>query len=115
MGYDNNTSGGFSRPMFQGNWKCSSCGNAINELPFQPDQERLSQLLCRDCHRAKRGDDRGPRRDSRDSRGPRQMFQGNWKCSSCGTSINELPFQPDNERLHQLLCRDCHRARREMQ
>lgn len=39
---------------FQGNWKCSKCGVAITELPFEPDPARVSELLCRDCHRAKR-------------------------------------------------------------
>lgn len=44
---------------------------------------------------------------------PRQMIQGNWKCSKCGTAITELPFEPDPSRLDQLLCRDCHRERRQ--
>ncbi len=39
------------RKMFQGDWKCSKCGAAITELPFEPDPSRLDQLLCRDCHR----------------------------------------------------------------
>ncbi|MBN1325882.1 hypothetical protein JW977_02795 [Candidatus Falkowbacteria bacterium] len=43
---------------------------------------------------------------------PRKMYQGNWKCSACGADITELPFEPDPARLDQLLCRDCHRARR---
>ena len=43
----------------------------------------------------------------------RQMFQGNWTCSDCGGSITELPFQPDPERLGGLVCRDCHRKKRE--
>lgn len=38
----------------------------------------------------------------------RQMFQGNWTCSDCGTKITELPFQPDADRVDQLKCRDCH-------
>ena len=33
--------------MFQGNWKCSSCGGAITELPFQPRSEK--GLTCRAC------------------------------------------------------------------
>ena len=44
---------------------------------------------------------------------PRQMFQGDWTCSQCGTAITELPFEPDPARLDQLLCRDCHRQRRQ--
>jgi len=50
-----NGGGGFpQRQMFQGDWKCSKCGAAITELPFEPDQNRLDQLLCRDCHRERR-------------------------------------------------------------
>lgn len=33
--------------MFQGNWKCSKCGGAITELPFQPRSE--AGLTCRAC------------------------------------------------------------------
>jgi DNA-directed RNA polymerase subunit RPC12/RpoP len=48
--------GGFSggpreRKMFEGNWKCSGCGAAIKELPFEPDPSREGELKCRDCHR----------------------------------------------------------------
>ncbi|MCA9356717.1 hypothetical protein KC872_00760 [Candidatus Kaiserbacteria bacterium] len=34
--------------MHQGNWKCSSCGGAITELPFEPRSE--SGLTCRTCY-----------------------------------------------------------------
>ncbi len=34
--------------MYQGNWKCSGCGGAITELPFQPRSE--SGLTCRTCY-----------------------------------------------------------------
>ncbi len=34
--------------MHQGNWKCSTCGGAITELPFQPRSE--SGLTCRTCY-----------------------------------------------------------------
>lgn len=34
------------------------------------------------------------------------MFQGNWKCSQCGGTISELPFEPRSEQG--LRCRDCH-------
>ena len=44
------------RKMYQGDWACSKCGDKITELPFEPDPSRLSQLLCRDCHRAMRRD-----------------------------------------------------------
>ena len=49
---------GFERKTYKGEWKCGSCSAAITELPFDPDPERLGQLLCRDCHR-KRREDRG--------------------------------------------------------
>ncbi|OGZ02392.1 MAG: hypothetical protein A2946_00375 [Candidatus Liptonbacteria bacterium RIFCSPLOWO2_01_FULL_53_13] len=55
---DQNQQGGGApqqpRPKFQGDWTCSKCGGKITELPFDPDPSRLSQLLCRDCHRAQR-------------------------------------------------------------
>ena len=34
--------------MYEGNWKCSNCGGAITQLPFQPRSE--SGLTCRDCY-----------------------------------------------------------------
>lgn len=34
--------------MFEGNWKCSSCGGEITQLPFQPRGE--SGLTCRTCY-----------------------------------------------------------------
>jgi CxxC-x17-CxxC domain-containing protein len=34
--------------MYQGNWKCSKCGGAITELPFQPRSE--AGLTCRTCY-----------------------------------------------------------------
>lgn len=46
--------GGFQRRMYQGDWKCSKCETAITELPFEPDPEKLGNLLCRDCYREKR-------------------------------------------------------------
>ncbi len=33
------------------------------------------------------------------------MYQGNWKCSGCGGTITELPFQPRSEAG--LTCRAC--------
>ena len=47
----------------------------------------------------------GPKRDF-----PRQMYQGNWKCSECGAEITELPFEPSGDRP--LYCRECHAKRR---
>jgi len=34
--------------MHQGNWKCSKCGGAITELPFEPRGE--AGLTCRACY-----------------------------------------------------------------
>jgi CxxC-x17-CxxC domain-containing protein len=42
--------------MYQGNWKCSGCGGAITELPFQPRSE--AGLNCRACFMKNKG---GPR------------------------------------------------------
>ena len=39
--------------MFQGNWKCSKCGGAITELPFQPRSE--AGLTCRSCFMGSKG------------------------------------------------------------
>lgn len=33
------------------------------------------------------------------------MYEGNWKCSKCGGTITQLPFQPRSETG--LTCRDC--------
>ncbi|HCE86872.1 MAG TPA: hypothetical protein DEP08_03715 [Candidatus Jacksonbacteria bacterium] len=47
--------------MFQGNWTCAQCGEAITELPFEPDGTR--PVYCRNCHRDRRGNrPSGPRR-----------------------------------------------------
>lgn len=43
--------------MHQGNWKCSGCGGAITELPFQPRNE--SGLTCRDCWRKQKDKESG--------------------------------------------------------
>ncbi len=111
MAYGNQ--GDFQRKMYQGNWQCSQCDNQITELPFEPDESRLDQLLCSSCHKAKRGSfsgggDRGGR-----SFGTSQMYQGDWQCSQCNSKISELPFEPDPSRVGQLLCRDCHRQKRQ--
>lgn len=47
--------GGGDRQMFEGNWKCSQCGGAINKLPFEPNPERANTLKCIDCFKASRG------------------------------------------------------------
>lgn len=43
-----------NRPKFQGNWVCGNCKGKITELPFQPQESRLNELLCRDCHRERK-------------------------------------------------------------
>ena len=53
---DSEGGGGFERKMYQGDWKCGKCSAEIKELPFEPDPERLDQLLCRDCHRQRQGE-----------------------------------------------------------
>ncbi len=40
----------------------------------------------------------------------RQMFQGNWVCTDCPATINELPFQPRSE--EGLRCFDCMKKNR---
>ncbi len=35
------------RQMFTGDWKCSICGNAITQLPFEP--RNTENLKCIDC------------------------------------------------------------------
>ena len=38
------------------------------------------------------------------------MHQGNWKCSGCGATITELPFEPRS--TEGLKCRECHQKSR---
>lgn len=38
--------------------------------------------------------------------GERKMFQGDWQCSVCGTSITQLPFEPRGDASN-LKCIDC--------
>jgi len=61
MAYQGTNGGNFNREMFKGDWKCAKCGTAIPELPFKPDENRLDQLLCRDCHRERQNSFGGPR------------------------------------------------------
>ena len=84
--------------MHQGNWKCSGCGGAITELPFEP--RRTDGLLCRTCHANQKGGSR-PQRSSED----RPRVEGNWPCSGCGTIITSLPFTPRD--TANLKCIDC--------
>jgi CxxC-x17-CxxC domain-containing protein len=103
MAYGDNQGG--SRQMYQGNWTCSQCGGAITELPFEPREDGVSTLKCRECYRNSSGGNRG-------GGAPRQMHQGSWTCSKCGGEITELPFEPDPDRLDSLQCRECHKQSR---
>jgi len=49
--------------------------------------------------------------DNQQGFGQRQMHQGQWTCSQCGTEIKELPFEPDGNRP--IFCRDCHRSKKQ--
>ena len=116
--------------MFQGNWKCSSCGGAITELPFQPRSE--SGLTCRSCYSKNKGggakpiakqpaqevpdipfdadvasgpDDRDAFPEGSASSGEKPKFAGNWQCANCGAAITSLPFTPRD--TSNLKCIDC--------
>ena len=43
----------------------------------------------------------------------RKMFEGDWKCSGCGTAITSLPFDPKS--TANLTCRDCHSKKKATQ
>ncbi|USN87590.1 MAG: hypothetical protein H6779_04245 [Candidatus Nomurabacteria bacterium] len=45
--------------MHQGNWKCSTCGGPITELPFVPRSE--SGLTCRTCYAKQKSKDKDQR------------------------------------------------------
>lgn len=49
----NSGSVGGGKKMFEGNWQCSNCGNAINKLSFEP--RNTSNLRCLDCFKASKG------------------------------------------------------------
>jgi len=95
-----NQNTGSSRPMVEGNWKCSGCGTDITKLPFQPDESRLDTLKCLDCHRAGRSDNRPEKK----------MFEGSWTCSDCSKEITKMPFEPSGDRP--IKCMDCFKASR---
>lgn len=51
--FDDRSRGNFEpRPMVKGDWKCSECGVAITELPFEPAPDR--PIYCRECWSKKR-------------------------------------------------------------
>jgi CxxC-x17-CxxC domain-containing protein len=125
--------------MHQGNWKCSECGGAITELPFEPRSE--SGLTCRDCW--KKGQNKqesssptestaempndipedaavaaGPMDDDpfagmetsdAPEPGEKPRFEGEWACAGCGTTITSLPFKPRGDASN-LKCLDCFKA-----
>lgn len=86
--------------MHQGNWTCSGCSGAINELPFEP--KRTDGLLCRTCHQKQKG---GGSTGSKPQNADRPKFSGDWKCSGCSASITSLPFEPRD--TSNLKCIDC--------
>ncbi|MFA6252923.1 MAG: CxxC-x17-CxxC domain-containing protein [Patescibacteria group bacterium] len=45
--------------------------------------------------------------DDQRSFGQRPMVSGQWQCADCGTTITELPFEPDGTKP--IYCRDCYR------
>jgi len=120
--------------MHQGNWKCSGCGGAITELPFQPRSE--NGLTCRVCYAKKSGRsaptaapestsapeapddmpfDAGvageiePFEGMDDAvpvvAGDKPRFSGDWACAGCGSAITSLPFQPRD--TSNLKCIEC--------
>ena len=89
--------------MFQGNWTCSHCGNAITQLPFEP--RGTAGLKCRDCHAKTKGEGQGSSQG-----GERQKVEGNWTCSGCGNAITSLPFTPRD--TSNLKCIDCFKKSR---
>ena len=126
--------------MHQGNWKCSSCGGAITELPFEPRSE--SGLTCRTCYGKQKSKDgqqapevptaseapdmppedaglAGEPAPADDSGmdavpatpGEHPKFEGDWKCASCGASITSLPFNPRD--TSNLKCIDCFKRSKE--
>lgn len=121
--------------MFQGNWKCSSCGGAITELPFQPRSE--AGLTCRACYSKSKGssakpvtkqspqevpdipfdadvasgpDDRDAFPEGSASSGEKPRFSGDWQCANCGAAITSLPFTPRD--TSNLKCIDCFKRSR---
>lgn len=117
--------------MYQGNWKCSTCGGTITELPFQPRSE--SGLTCRTCYAKSKGrenqirteiksnveapdipdfaevasepDDRDGFPDALPVSSEKPKIAGNWQCASCGGNITSLPFTPRD--TSNLKCLDC--------
>lgn len=96
-----------TRQMFDVDLTCSKCGAHISQLPFQPSGDR--PVFCSDCNRAFRATKTGSVGMGA-PRAPRQMFNVNLTCASCGTAITQLPFEPSGDKP--VYCRDCMKARR---
>jgi CxxC-x17-CxxC domain-containing protein len=100
--------------MHQGNWKCSSCGGAITELPFVPRSE--NGLTCRFCYAKQKGGSSAPKTTPTEevpdvpfgdepATDEKPRTEGNWQCASCGVLITSLPFNPrDTSNLKCLGC-----------
>ena len=99
------------RQMYDVDLTCAKCGSHISQLPFQPSGDR--PVYCSDCNRAYRQDRRGGSSfggGSRGPRAPRQMYQVNLTCATCGAPITELPFEPRGDKP--VYCPTCLRAQR---
>ncbi len=97
---------GGPRQMYDVDLTCAKCGAHISQLPFQPSGDR--PVYCSDCNRAFRQTRGGSSMGA--PRAPRQMFQVNLTCASCGAAITELPFQPSGDKP--VYCKSCLMARR---
>jgi hypothetical protein len=83
---------------------CAECGDAC-EVPFKPSGDR--PVLCSNCFKNSRGEDRGDRREERrDFDRPRnedrRMYDAT--CAECGQHC-QVPFQPKPGR--DIFCSDC--------
>ena len=87
-----------SRPMFDVDIDCGSCGTKITQLPFEPSGDR--PVLCMDCLQKRRSD--APRE--------RKMFDVDLSCAGCNTHISQLPFQPKG--TGDIYCFECNKNRR---
>jgi len=125
--------------MHQGNWKCSGCGGAINELPFVPRSE--SGLTCRACYAKGKNRETAPEPEPEmnvageapdipdyaelagepapgddfggtavPASSEKPKYAGKWTCSGCGGPITSLPFTPRD--TSNLKCLDCFKRSR---
>jgi CxxC-x17-CxxC domain-containing protein len=99
---------GTDRQMYDVDLTCAKCGNHISQLPFQPTSGR--PVYCSDCNRSFRQQRGGSNGGGFRSNGPRQMYNVNLTCASCGTAVTQLPFQPTGDKP--VYCRSCLQARK---